>query len=175
MARSSSLVSLVSLLILLPFAPACGEASIAGGTSALSFDPCRPLALLIDDGATAAERAGAQAAVDLWNQAAGARLAVAPAGDLPAVPVHFQVAAAPSHGFYDPSSGQVLINDDLSGRPLAVTIAHELGHSFGLVHVSYPSVMNPGNLEIEPNASDVAALAELWGACAAPPDGGSSD
>jgi hypothetical protein len=81
------------------------------------------------------------------------------------LPVRFMPAAAFSHGYYDPS-GEVLINDDLTARPLVVTIAHEVGHAFGLVHVTdRPSVMNPGNLDIEPNAGDVAALAALWGTC----------
>ena len=154
----------------------------------MRFDPCLPLALVVDEGTSAARVAGAGAAVDLWNQAAASRLSVesatpalgpagappaAPPADAPAtLPVHFEVAAAPSHGYYDPERGEVLINDDLMARSLVVTIAHEVGHAFGLVHVSgRPSVMNPGNLDVEPNAGDVAALAALWGACG----GGPSD
>jgi predicted Zn-dependent protease len=47
-------------------------------------------------------------------------------------------------------------------------IAHELGHAFGLVHVSpdtRPSVMNPGNTTVAPNDGDRAALEALWGTC----------
>jgi hypothetical protein len=108
-------------------------------------------------------------AASWWNAAAGARLSVAGAQPAPAgaaVPVSFQAAAAPSHGLYDPEHGAVLINDDLSGRFVAVTVAHEVGHAFGLVHVSgRPSVMNPGNLDVAPNDGDVADLVSLWGRC----------
>jgi hypothetical protein len=29
--------------------------------------------------------------------------------------------------------------------------------------------MNPGNLDVEPNSGDVAALAAIWGACPSGP------
>jgi hypothetical protein len=181
----SSLVLPVLALVLLPLGAGCGDASSSAVVGAVRFDPCRPLALLVDVGTSAPRVAGVRAAADLWNQAAGSLLSVAgatptagpagappaaPSADAPAtLPVHFEVAAAPSHGYFDPVLGQVLINDDLVSRSLAVTIAHEVGHAFGLVHVSgRPSVMNPGNLDVEPNAGDVAALNALWGRC----DGG---
>ena len=182
MARFSKLVPAVLSFLFVPLAAGCGASSSDAVVNAVRFDPCRPLALVLDDGITAARTAGVQAARDLWNQSAFARLSVelaatptGPAGAPPAapptdasptLPVHFEVAADPSHGYFDPVVGEVLINDDLTARPLAVTIAHEIGHAFGLVHVSgRPSVMNPGNLDVEPNAGDVAALAALWGQC----------
>ncbi|HVR00521.1 MAG TPA: matrixin family metalloprotease [Polyangia bacterium] len=127
-------------------------------------------------------------AVDWWNTAAGGQVFVAAgAGDQPssapsgdpstdnpsgAVPLHFQAAAPPSHGFFDPARGEIFVNVDLGARPLAVTIAHELGHAFGLVHVTdRASVMTAGNLDVQPNVGDVAALAKLWGACGPAADG----
>ncbi|HVX95219.1 MAG TPA: hypothetical protein VHK47_09950 [Polyangia bacterium] len=179
MARSSSLVFPFFALVLLPLTAGCGEASsgqaqspdqTSSQSSDLRFDPCRPLVLVVQDGATPEEAAGVEAAARAWNDAAGAQVTVASAGSVttaaPQVPVSFQRAATPSHGFFDPVAGRVLINEDLAGHPLAVTIAHEVGHAFGLVHVTgRPSVMNPGNLDVDPNTGDVGALATLWGAC----------
>ena len=88
----------------------------------------------------------------------------------PGLPIHFQNAAPPFHGFYDAPSGQVFINTDLSGAPLTITIAHEIGHAFGLVHIpadQRSSVMNPNNLVVEPTAEDVDTLANRWGGCLA--------
>ena len=86
------------------------------------------------------------------------------------IPVHFQAAAPPFHGLYDAPSGQVFINTDLSGAPLAITIAHEIGHALGLAHVpagERASVMNPNNLIVEPTPADVDTLVSRWGGCLA--------
>jgi hypothetical protein len=168
------------LLPLLLLAGACGDPSPDAVVSAVRFDPCQPLALVVGADTSVERSDGVRVAADLWNAAAGARLSVGGAAAAPAVdasgaapptlPVRFEAAAALSHGFYDPSRGLVLINDDLTARPLAVTIAHEVGHAFGLVHViGRPSVMNAGNLDVEPNAGDVAALTALWGQCGVAP------
>lgn len=61
------------------------------------------------------------------------------------------------YGYYD--AGAISINDALDGDAAAIAIAHELGHSIGLVHVTdRGSVMNPGNLTIAPTAADRAAI-----------------
>jgi hypothetical protein len=180
--RSSLLFPLLSSLLPL-LGAGCGGPSPDAVTSAIRFDACQPLALVAGAGVSVDREAGLRAAALLWNQAAGARLSVAaaaPPGAAPAVDangtptptllVDFEFAAAPSHGYYDAAHALVLINDDLTARPLVVTIAHEVGHAFGLVHVTgRPSVMNAGNLDVEPNAGDVDALAQLWGRCGAGP------
>jgi hypothetical protein len=168
-ARSLSLAAGVSLLITVA---ACNPAETPPG-EAVAFDPCQPLLLIPDPAATAAERGGVAAGAALWNTIAGTRLTVADTDASPDVflPIHFQTAAAAFHGFYDATNGQVFINTDLGGGAQAVTIAHEIGHAFGLAHVASSqrsSVMNPGNLNVEPNAADVAALALRWGACREP-------
>jgi len=176
--HSSSRVLTLMTTLLVSLAGACGGSSSDAVVAALRFDPCRPLDLVVGAGTSPDRAAGVHTAADLWNGAASAQLSVDEAPAAPAVeasgaaparlPIQFQPAIALSHGYYDPS-GQVLINDDLTARPLAVTIAHEVGHAFGLVHVTNrPSVMNPGNLDVEPNAGDVAALADLWGRCGGP-------
>ena len=79
----------------------------------------------------------------------------------------FATAAPAIFGFYD-GNGDISINQELDADKAAVTIAHELGHAFGLVHVPAsvrPSVMNPGNLSVTPTAGDRDALAAIWGTC----------
>jgi hypothetical protein len=171
MARSLSLASPIALALLTVGAAALGCApGEAPSGPAVTFDPCASVTLAPDASASAAELAGVAAAAALWNQSAGTALAMAPgasAGTSPQVPIHFQTAAAPIHGLYAPE-GQVFINDDLSGAPLAITIAHELGHSFGLVHIPTDvraSLMNPGNLTVSITSADIATLAGLWGRC----------
>src|SRR5581483_9388951 len=86
----------------------------------------------------------------------------------PLVPLTFQVAPPPFHGLYDTGSGQIYVNQDLTDvAPLRITVAHEIGHAFGLKHVSgRPSLMNSGNTTISITPEDVDTLAALWGRCA---------
>jgi hypothetical protein len=161
----SSIAALVGVLAI-----GCGQDPSAVGP-AVAFNACAPLTLVPDATATEAQLAGVAAGAALWNASAGTELGPASAagGAIgPAVPIHFQVAAAPFHGLYDPPDGQIFINDDLTGEELAITIAHEVGHSFGLVHIPpgvRPSLMNPGNLTVSITPEDVATLAGLWGRC----------
>jgi hypothetical protein len=148
----------------------CAQDPSATGT-AVKFDPCAPVTLVPDATATDVQLQGLAAGAALWNASASTDLVPATVGGGsggPTLPVHFQAAAAPFHGLYDPSGGQVFINDDLTGEELAITIAHEIGHSFGLVHIptaERASLMNPANLTVLPTAADVSTLAGLWGRC----------
>jgi len=150
----------------------CAQNPSASGP-AVTFDPCTPVTLVPDAVATDAQVQGVAAGAALWNATAASELtpvSSAGAGSGPSLPIHFQVAGAPFHGLYDAPAGQIFINDDLTGDALAITIAHEIGHSFGLVHIpsnERASLMNPANLTVVPTAADVATLASLWGRCGA--------
>jgi len=158
----------------------CSEDLTVTTGAAVQFDACQPLALAADDGATAEQLQAIQDAVDLWNRTGATRLTVPGAAgaasgadtQTPSLPIHFQRAAAPFHGLYDDRKVQIFINQDLVNHPQVVTIAHEVGHALGLVHVptsERASLMNSGNLKVDPTAGDVAALAALWGGCAPAP------
>jgi hypothetical protein len=153
------------------FGLGCGDGnSLSSNGPDVAFDACAALPLITDAGLTDAQAAGIAAAMPLWNDRAGTHLMMATDPGAPGLPIHFQTAAPPFHGLYDAPSGQVFINNDLAGAPLAVTIAHEIGHAFGLVHVPADqrvSIMNPNNLIVEPTSEDVATLAGRWGGCLA--------
>jgi hypothetical protein len=165
-----SLARVVAIVVAVVSAAGCAQDPAASGP-AVAFDPCTPVSLVPDATATDTQLQGVAAGAALWNASAASDLlsgSSASGGAGPTLPIHFQVAGAPFHGLYDAPSGQIYINDDLAGDELAITIAHEVGHSFGLVHIpsnERPSLMNPANLTVVPTAADVATLAGLWGRC----------
>ena len=132
----------------------------------VTHDPCTPPSVTTAASATPAQTAGIAAAEALWRPRGIPALGVRDGG---ALEVRFQPAAPPFHGLYDDVASVIYINDDLTDPTmLSIVIAHELGHAFGLVHVSADvraSVMNPGNLAVLPTADDQQALEALWGVC----------
>jgi hypothetical protein len=131
------------------------------------FDACNPPNVVADSGATTEQAAGITGAIASWRAHGAPELGNASSTVLA---IRFQSASPFFHGVYDDADRIIYINDDLSDvDTLAIVIAHEIGHAFGLVHVSpdaRPSVMNPGNLVVSTNDDDAKALAVLWGACA---------
>jgi hypothetical protein len=168
--RSSGLFLASAMLILT--GSGCGQPDNATTVDGLTFDPCKPLVVVPDATATDAERQGIAGALALWNSIAGSQLSTAdaaPSDGTASVVLHFQAAAAPFHGLYDAKTAQIYLNSDLAGGAEQITLAHEIGHSFGMVHISgRASVMNAGNLTVAPNAGDVSTLAGLWGSCNSP-------
>jgi hypothetical protein len=174
----------LSLPLLLSFVVGCADESASG--PGLTFDACEPLVIDTGSSSLSAEQTqGIADALAMWNQAAGTLLTTTLPNEAtteptsnptsaspPVVPLVFQVAAPPFHGLYDDQSGKIFINQDLTDvDPLHITIAHEIGHVFGLPHVSRDvraSLMNSGNMTVGITPEDVAALAALWGRCSPP-------
>jgi hypothetical protein len=134
---------------------------------AITFDVCRPIRVAPIE-ATGAQLASLDDAIAMWRALGVTTLARGDGADA-AITLEFRAAAPAFHGFYDPATAIVYVNTDLDdGDQRAITIAHELGHAFGLPHVpatERSSLMNPGNLTIPPDDGDRGALDALWGAC----------
>ena len=132
----------------------------------ISFDACQPLRVSAA-GASADQAAGLDDAISMWHAIGVTGVARDDAAaDLTVV---FESAAPAFHGYYDDQDAAIDINEDLDDPvERAITIAHELGHAYGLVHVEPAqrvSVMNPGNLTVAPVLRDREAIDALWGAC----------
>jgi hypothetical protein len=154
---------------------ACTDPQASEGAGA--HDACAPLAITTA-AATPAEQAGIDGALALWRDHGVSAFDAALPGSMPAAPggmpgttidIQFADAAAAFHGVYDPLADRVLINRDLTDpATVAIVVAHELGHVFGLVHISPAarlSLMNPGNLVTPPTDADQQAVEAMWGRC----------
>jgi hypothetical protein len=128
------------------------------------YDPCAPVQIVPPLDATFDESAAIADGVALWNDV----LAIGEdhAASAPLIPVRFEDAALAFRGIYLDEIGEVVINRRLAVDRMTITVAHELGHAFGLWHVDdRESVMNEGNISVLPNADDAAALVALWPSC----------
>lgn len=132
----------------------------------MSFDPCKPLALVVtDEGRVPVVEAG----VALWRDVFPVQVTVIQTPTTaPSLPIHF-VESALYMGRFDDGRGTIELATRVpEGHPMAVVLAHELGHAYNLYHVSKGervSVMNKGNHEVGPTAEDGAALTARWGRC----------
>lgn len=155
---------------------ACGDPQAS--ESAGAHDACAPVAITTATAAASpAEQAGIDGALALWRDHGVSAFDASPGAAAAGSTIAIQFADAPAafHGIYDPAMDRVLINRDLMDpAAIAIVIAHELGHAFGLVHISPAarrSLMNPGNLVTPPTEADQQAVEALWGRCREPPAG----
>jgi hypothetical protein len=167
-----SIAALTYLLAagLLAAASGCDTAAASEGP-AVVYDPCQTTFLLARSDSNAAQRAAIADALGLWEQAGGPRLSVSDGDpDAQVLPIGFDAAAPAFFGLYRPDRGDILINSLLGdARARAITVAHELGHAFGLPHLTgHPSLMNPGNLKVPPAADDAQLIFDRRQACPRP-------
>jgi hypothetical protein len=153
--------------VILLLASACS----AGDSPVHSYDPCSALAIVPAPDTAPAELSSIEAAVLAWNQVLPTRIAVgAPSEDEPTLALRFESGDTFFRAvFWDERAEIWVSRDRLAAADYALAIAHELGHAFGLPHVSpdeRASVMNVGNLEIAPTEDDAATVSERWDSCA---------
>lgn len=131
------------------------------------YDPCVALALQPAADTTAEELRSIDDATRMWNDIAGFPIARNELGSEQTLPIRFEQAALIFRGVYQDEIGDVIINRRLTNfKERSITVAHELGHALGLPHIdTRPSVMNSGNLTVQPLAEDVTALTAIWGPC----------
>jgi hypothetical protein len=117
-------------------------------------------------GATDDQIASVDDAIALWRADGVPGLA---RGDGAQIAIDFADAGGELYGFYDAPNATIYVNLGLTDPgERTITLAHELGHALGLVHVApsvRASVMNPSNLTVPPNDGDAAALVARWGSC----------
>lgn len=134
----------------------CGEAETFDG---IPYNPCELTIVRAVAGASAAQVSAIERAVELWRDVDGPLLTTEETPGAPHLLVSFVGAAPAFLGLYQPDSRDILINDRVSGRALEVTVAHEMGHAYGLRHESQrPSVMAKANVTVSPTPEDVAAI-----------------
>jgi hypothetical protein len=130
----------------------------------VTHDVCTPITISSPT-ANAAQLAAIDDAFALWRSHGVETLERADQG---LIEVRFEPASGLFFGLYDDESSVIYINQTITDQAkLQIVIAHELGHSFGLAHVSgRSSLMNPGNTTVLPTAEDDADVQRLWGPCA---------
>jgi hypothetical protein len=129
-----------------------------------TLDPCTPISINART-ASAEQIASVDRGIALWHHVGMIGLRHDSGTDIEVV---FREAPDAFYGYYDDDAAIVYVNESLATEEAAVTIAHELGHAFGLAHVpaaKRASVMNTANVTITPTAADASEVVALWGDC----------
>jgi hypothetical protein len=133
------------------------------------YDPCSPLVVEPGPGSLPNELQSIEDAIAAWNEVLPTRLELSSGSSEDALPILFDSGDTYYRALYWDKRGEIWIGrDKLSADDLALAIAHEMGHAFGLQHVDAedrPSVMNVGNLEFSPSVADADAVRDVWDSC----------
>lgn len=147
------------------------------------FDPCEPIYLQPLAVSSEQQQQGLHDGIRMWNELLGASievedvlydvdpwdaLSIRERQESRTIPVVFEKAAQAFRGYYDDELGVIYLNEGLTGENISVTLAHEIGHTFGLFHVEETeriSVMNHGNMTVVPNRNDASDVEAIWGRC----------
>lgn len=164
-------MSSLQVVVALGVAVVCTGACTGGGPSDhvmdIVFDVCDPFVVSSPE-ATVEQRAGIERALELWREQGFGSGTMEPVEGAPVLEVRFAEGSPIFRGIYEDEEGVIYINETLSSDHLGIVLSHEMGHAFGLWHVSSDhrvSVMNPGNLDVAPTSGDGIALTEMWGPC----------
>jgi hypothetical protein len=132
----------------------------------VTFDPCGALVIAPAPALTADQRGAIDDALALWAAVLPVDAQVDRAAP-PGLVVRAETASPAFFGVYLDETGEIVINQTLPDRhAIAMTLAHELGHAFGLWHVTdRTSVMAPDNREVPPLPADADAVRALWPSC----------
>ncbi len=140
---------------------------------AATLDACSHVEVAAPADASVADRQSFTSAIAMWQGTAHSGMVLAEPGGGPAALSLRFVDTALFLGRYDDQAMVVELARGIDDNGvLAVVLAHERGHVFGLYHVDpseRASVMNAGNVTVTPTSADAAAIAALWGDCSAAP------
>lgn len=139
------------------------------------FDPCSPQSIVPGLGTQEHELQSIEEALLLWSHVLPMRLEVGePSDSAPGLSIQFDSGDTFYRAAYFDNTGEILIGrDKLDPDDLALALAHELGHAFGLFHVPGAerlSVMNVGNLDVDPTTEDGLSVSDLWESCTVSPE-----
>lgn len=147
---------------------------LAGDNIDTTFDPCSPLTIVARFDTLDDELQSVDAAIASWTQVLPTRISLArDEENSEGLKIAFESGDSFYRAIYFDRRGEILINRGaLTLEEMPLAIAHELGHAFGLLHVSAEerlSVMNVGNIDVVPNRDDASSVSAVWDACSAAP------
>ena len=157
-----------ALFLLIVLLTACSGEQEGDDVIDIVYDPCVPTVVVPASDSTTAEIASIDEALRLWQVVTNVHFAREVVEGAPVLPIRFEEASPVFRGIYLDEVGDIVVNRLLHDpKDRDITLAHELGHALGLPHIDdRDSVMNRGNLELEPLITDAEGVEALWGPCA---------